>query len=83
MRDNITAMTFTGTPTRMRASPVQRAQHRTRATASGGVSPAAVAVALKIAGGDPGRLVFLPDGSVLVGNKPRPRTNRHLRGQTR
>lgn len=36
------------------------------------VPPAALRVALELAGGDTSRLLFLPDGTVMVNNRPRP-----------
>lgn len=73
MRRNISAVSFTdgNVPAdltkgpRASAAPASLVDMRE-------VPRAALAVALKLAGGDASRLTFLPDGTVMVTNRPRP-----------
>ena len=72
MLDNVHALALSqGTVPELRRKPKRapgpRALIDTRA-----VPRAAVQAALGLAGGDSSRLTFLPDGTVLVNNHPRP-----------
>lgn len=70
MLDNVTAVTFTDTPRTMTSRSRKRAQ-RAPMIARSAVHETALRVALQLAGGDRARLYFEPDGSVVVGNRPR------------
>ena len=75
MRDNVTTLTFSGAPKPL--ARMRRARSRAPELSAGRVDPAALEVALTLAGGVRSRLRFNADGSIMVMNAPRltrPRT---------
>ena len=73
MRDNISVLTLTEPPRRLRP-PRPRAVQRNGDVVTYRAHVRAFPYAVIIAGGDRSRLVFLPDGSILISNHPRPTT---------
>lgn len=71
MLDNVHDLDLGGQPVpKLRRKPRAR-QSKSPLVDTRSVPRAAVQKALELAGGDASRLVFLPDGAVLVTNQPR------------
>jgi len=73
MRNNIAALAFTdGRVPPDLTRPAREPREPPGPVSLRQVPPEAVTIALALAHGDSSRLSFLPDGTVLVSNRPRP-----------